>query len=99
MKTIRILTVQPMLEQPLTWLSQARLNRHVGWSMPDGISGVLYRSYGGGYQVLPPEWSEEDASDYAAMIGAFTTRVDLPDEEADAFIARIDSNITGSSPP
>lgn len=99
MKTIRILTTQPMIEQPLTWLSQARLNRHVGWSMPDGISGVIYRSQGGGYQVLPPEWSEEDSRAFASMMGAFTTRVELPDEEADAFIARIDSNSTGSSSP
>lgn len=99
MKTIYILTTQPMIDPPLTWLSQARLHYAEGWSMPNGISGPMWRNFHGDRQVLPPSWSKEDVKAYAAMIGAFTTRVELPDEEADAFIARINSNSVDSPAP
>lgn len=99
MKTIYILSGQPLIEEPLTFLSQARLSYHEGWSMPNGISGPLWKTPNGAYHVLPPIWSPEDVKAFAAMTGSFTTRVELPDEEADAFIARINSNSTGSTTP
>jgi hypothetical protein len=95
MKTITILTngIHPLQFAPITGLSQAKLVAVNGWSTVNGATGPFYQSFNGDVHVLPPEWSEAEIKVYADMIAFDATKVELPDEEADALIAKTDRNL------
>ena len=83
---------------PMTTLDNARLEYHTSWSTSGGGTLPVYRNPVNGLWVTSIGWSEADVFTFAALWSAKVTTVELPDEEADAVIAKLNSNLIGSSP-
>jgi hypothetical protein len=58
----------------------------------------VYRSPAGVLWITTLGWPESEVYNFAGLVGPEVTEVELPDEEADAVIAKLNSNLIGSSP-
>ena len=79
---------------PVTFLSDAPTEYLRGTSLKGGVSPPLYR--GDGFFVLPPVWTDTEIDTLASMWAELPIRLDLSDEETNALIARINSNVVST---
>lgn len=79
---------------PVTFLSNAPTEYLSTISLTGGSAPPLYR--GDGFFVLPPEWTDVEVQTFAAMWSEVPITLELSDEETNALIARINSNVVAT---
>ena len=83
---------------PLTYLARVKtLQRDAGSGAP-GIAPRHYDALDGTFILFSDDWTLVEAEEFARMWGGRLTTVELPEEEHNAFVSRIKSNVV-STPP
>ena len=84
---------------PMKTLATERCTLYDGWSTKGGATRPVYRNAMGDLFVTTLNWPDVEVQLFAELWAREVTTVELSDEEADAVIAQLNSNLLGGPPP